>query len=175
MIQMPEALREAWSPLWATGHVRERPWWVFDGYHGTNPYTNQFQSGVYYKRRDKHILWVSDESVDAALATYDAESPIPPPPPMPGQVWAFPDGEAQITAVERAMLCRLHERPEDAKLRLCPVWSKPLIRLNRQWHVTAAEWEERQWPIRGAILVAGPSAYGRDIPWCPAEGGSNAT
>lgn len=154
MIQMPEALREAWSPLWATGHVRERPWWVFDGYHGTNPYTNQFQSGVYYKRRDKHILWVSGESVDAALATYDAESPMPPPSPSQGQVWLQVEGAGRFLDVG-------------------DVFS--IVSILRQQPVAAVQGSDeprlavlKTWPPPGAVLVAGPTPWGRDCPWAPA-------
>lgn len=182
MIPMPIHLNEAWGTVWTAAnphYFSDGPWWDYNAQRrcdGLYLIDRLGKTRADIKLRDPRTLWNSDkEAPSEAMSRIDKKHPLPAPPPMPGQVWAFPDGEAQITAVERALLYRLHERPEDAKLHLCPVWSTPLIRLNRQWHVTEAEWQGGQWPIRGAILVAGPTPWGRDVPWTPSESTLHST
>lgn len=71
-------------------------------------------------------------SVDeAGMRQVDADEPLPPPPPLVGQVWRQPDGTEVMVA--------LHNPG------------------NRDWFGPGPPpWEE--WPPPGAVLVAGPLA-----------------
>lgn len=157
MIEMPAKLNERWGHVWAQARPHcfmDRPWWDSRA-----------------KRRCDGVTIEGLFTLSGKAAAIDRERPLPAPYPMPGQVWAFPDGEAQVVAIERSLSYPIGGRPENATLRTHVTWSAVLSRLNPQWHITEAERQESQWPVRGAILVAGPSQYGRDIPWCPVEEG----
>ena len=82
-----------------------------------------------------------DRSVRYAIAAYDAEHPLPPPPPRCGQVWVWPGGVAeQVLQVDpdgtaHTLAGEYRAAPNKAQVR---------------------------WPPPGAVLVSGPSA-----PWAP--------
>lgn len=90
-----------------------------------------------YRRADGAEVGAEDA---AELAAYDAAHPLPAPPPMCGQVWADALATYAIAAVVRGVPL------VDAGAGLEPL---------------------EQWPLAGAVLVAGPTPYGRDVPWAP--------
>lgn len=80
------------------------------------------------------------ETADAAMAWYDTAHPLPAPPPMCDQTWAWPDGEQLV--VSRVF-------PGGEAMMAC---GGPFFAAS-------------EWPPPGAVLVAGPSPWGRDVPW----------
>ena len=76
----------------------------------------------------------------AALDAYDTAHPMPVPPPMPGQVW-WDRVYFPIGAVVRG------QATVDTGAGLEPI---------------------ETWPPPNAVLVAGPTPWGRDVPWAPA-------
>lgn len=111
--------------------------------HGTRPWWAFWQD--HWTRCDAVRL-----SQEESLADYDRERPLPVPPPVAGQVWVLRDGDqASVVAVSRgwATLIRTDN-----------------VAVAGTFGVSSAEWP----PFR-ALLVAGPSPWGRDVPWAPQE------
>lgn len=111
----------------------ERPWWSIN-------YLDTEGREVEATRRDDVFLDSED------VAGEDQRNPLPPPPPMVGQVWAAPSGshdydEFMITAVQRD--------GGDVEW-FC---SDPDIGGSPHTH----------WPPMQCVLVSGPGA-----PWAPA-------
>lgn len=77
------------------------------------------------------------------LAGIDEAYPVDVPPPMPGQVWVLPDGDQQTVS-------RVAGTP----------WTIVFF------HATYVRDDE--WPLPGAVLVAGPTPWGWNVPWAPA-------
>lgn len=142
MIPSPLYLR--WSPMWVPDHVRSRPWWrrgdtAFIRCDGrTVPI-----AGVV---RTARVLSVgpSDPALDRIeMEKLDREHPLHTPPPMPGQVWARP-GEHGLWI-------------EDEITR---------VSFTEEGTITAFTHPGKPWQREaGAILVAGPTPWGRDVPW----------
>lgn len=138
MNPIPEPLRARWSPMWPKDCHPERPWWVLVR-DVNEPVQTSYPSRSFYRwaRVDGAKVtagylsdepsWRSGVPGDEALTAFDAAHPLPAPPLMPGQVWAYADGtETLIVRVE--------------------MWPPPDV---------------------NAILVAGPTPWGRDVPWSP--------
>jgi hypothetical protein len=140
--------------MWAKGHVPDRPWWSRHDltYRRCDGITILSRAFMDITHGDERGLWDGKEPYADAMARIDAAHPLPAPPPMPGQVWAYPDGaEVCLIGVDVPP-----EMPPDAwgRARFSP----------RMWHEKGND----VWPPPGAILVAGPTPWGRDIPWSPA-------
>ena len=74
-------------------------------------------------------------------ARIDREHPLPVPPLMPGQVWVVNGDEVLLPS-------------------LIPSQHRPFIAV---WPIVCDGVEID--PFKGAILVAGPTPWGRDVPW----------
>lgn len=106
-----------------------------------------------------------DDGVAAAMAWLDAHQPLPAPPPMCDAVWAT-RGSAEIRG---ATFVISDVRP----------YARVVPERDTHWDVGGGlilfgrtstaecnnDWEE--WPPKNAVLVAGPSPWGRDRPWAP--------
>ncbi len=82
--------------------------------------------------------WLAD------LDAHDVEHPIPCPPPMTGQVWVWPGGEENVIG-------KVYSREVGGCL-----------------FANGLSYSAEQWPPLGAVLVLGPTPWGRDVPWMPA-------
>lgn len=151
---IPRAVYEQWSAMWAHGHVRDRPWWRIvatghahaagavrvDGARtlltiiGPNPAASE----------NALLDWGDVERIDRAI-------PLPAPPPMPGQVWAWDGVEDAVTYVEASSW-------QDG---VVTGWT---IGIGGSTRYVGPAWGG-VWPIPGAVLVAGPTPWGRDVPW----------
>ena len=149
MKPIPADVAARWSPMWATDHHPERPWW--------HKYSPAVYSRHHWRRCDGLRGPRCDDPDDPeadipgdTLAAIDAANPLPAPPPMPGQVWVAPTGdEFTIAAIVKAcvLFATLAPSPEAYGAFAPCVSSQP------------------EWPAAGAILVAGPTPWGRDVPW----------
>jgi hypothetical protein len=161
-----------WLPLYPPGTVPERPWWrCADPNNLAGPVTrcDGFRIEVRNRARPhafpQHPLngpqdwcfvigdtfhpwppepWAADAPNPvilraALMAQADEAHPLPVPPPMVGQVWVWRSG------VTRAIVAT------------APGWHASNIGAG----------EDKDWPYDGAVLVAGPSPWGRDVPWAP--------
>jgi len=88
--------------------------------------------------------------VEEVMKTYDAGNPLPPPPPLCGQVWCWPD---------------VREGPHLTVGRV----DRGLGSFVRQSLIDTCEdvlvWWTPEWPPPGAVLVAGPGS-----PWADTRG-----
>jgi hypothetical protein len=162
MNPLPPAVAARWARNWSPEAHPERPWWC--AVHSTimsgslvrwrrsdGRETDYYKVPVTWGTHDDPALFFLD-TPRAELARIDAAHPLPAPPPMPAQVWAYPDGaEVCLIGVDVPP-----EMPPDAwgRARFSPC----------MWHEKGND----VWPPPGAILVAGPTPWGRDIPWSPA-------
>ena len=157
MKPVPAEIAKRWAPLW--GHERHptRPWWRLESASSRSAagtfVTWKRCDGLFVGARcdmdfttwgspEQHGKEVMRRAVDAAgtlLAAHDVTDLLAAPPPMPGQVWAWPDYGPQEVLV--TSVCR---------------------------DIVFANGQEVVWPLNDAILVAGPTPWGRDIPWSPA-------
>lgn len=152
MIQMPLALLARWHPLWfpvAWGAVPnpacdnfERPWWR----NTTRCDGVLLVLRSIYERSpelyDPRGCMAPAESYAEARVRIDKEWPLPKPPPMPGQVWAVLGEDHTWREVTFLGISNGEPRFSNGYLNL----------------------------YRDAILVAGPTPWGRDVPWCPVAG-----
>lgn len=150
-------------PCYAPGTVPDRPWWrlvptgqtahaawsAFTRCDGQAIVAEPYKAPVYWGSPDPE--WRAERErerrayVAAHLANmdaYDLAHPLLVPPPMATQVWVLADGE------------------QDSVGRVFP--NGDVIFANGPY-VRAAEW-----PPPGAVLVLGPTPWGRDCPWAPA-------
>jgi hypothetical protein len=140
-----------WLPMYAPGAVPERPWWR--------------QEGDDYRRADgarvKSVLdgfrFIEWEPTLRLIEAHDTEHPMPVPPPMVGQVWAWPE-----SGTERAVASTWGGR----------AWFQAEVGQPKPADVgvvcaSSEAWGASEWPPRGAVLVAGPTPWGRDVPWAP--------
>jgi hypothetical protein len=137
-----------WLPMYAPGAVPERPWWR--------------QEGDDYRRADgarvKSVLdgfrFIEWEPTLRLIEAHDTEHPMPVPPPMCGQVWVWTNGwERMVVGVDRCAVfgCGDEIRNTGAPSEYSDIPMRADV-----------------WPPPGAVLVAGPTPWGRDVPWAPA-------
>lgn len=172
MTPLPPDIIARWSPMWPKDAHPERPWWrvsIVSGFPVRSSFPAQYV--MEYRRVDGRTVelgyqsenpeWRDLSEFDAALAVIDAAHPLPVPPPMPGQVWAFPRpgygwGYHLVTV---------------AAAWIDGAW---LVHLGGDRRVAAtyreggARPDENVWPPPDAILVAGPTPWGFSCPWSPA-------
>lgn len=176
MKPIPPEVSVRWAPMWGRDALPERPWWSVQSIK-TETAAGKFVTWRRVDGQSKSFAWdgppvawagsmdewnriTMDCAVHAAgddLARIDAEHPLPAPPPMPGQVWhiAFPDGADEFTETvaytDRRGAYRTYPRGTGygGEARMCRFDS---------------------WPPAFGILVAGPTPWGRDVPWSPVEG-----
>lgn len=144
-MEMPSALADRWGMMWPEVFWHRRPWWRALGSHIVRV------DGV-------EIRYGTCEDAEA----YDGDFPLAAPPPMPGQVWI--DVETGCEVMLGCFGPNIHpgflknykpgdsipmfsERPHQSMRTLCGG-----IRLIGD---------------PGIFLVAGPTPWGRDIPWAP--------
>ena len=136
-------------PMYDVNAVPERPWWdaVEESWgSGPNGLAVAIHRPARWLRCDGGRV-LQREGLEA-LGAYDTEHPLPAPAPMTGQVWGWVDGERMVTSVHAGFVSGL-----------VVVWGG-----------NAAEWGDSmatRWPPPGAVLVAGPTPWGRDVPWAP--------
>jgi len=96
--------------------------------------------------RDVPDGWATAEG---ALAWIDREYPLTAPPPMGGQVWAWPGGEERVVG-------KVYGRAFGGA-----VLTNGIPPLH--------EFSASEWPPPKGILIGGPTPWGRDVPWAPEE------
>lgn len=138
------AIIARWQSMWAKDCCPERPWWTRHEmtYRRCDGITILSRVSLDLTHGDERGLWDGKEPYADAMARIDSAHPLPAPGPMPGQVWTFDGQERSIIAV----------RPGDDAI---VTWYGPPAKC-------------KSWPPPGAILVAGPTPWGRDCPWSPA-------
>lgn len=174
MNPLSPAIIARWSPMWAKDCCSERPWWRIGIVPG-NPVQTSFPARyvMEYRRVDGKTVHLGYQSANAEwrdltahlteMARIDAAHPLPAPPPLPGQVWATPrpgygDGWGYHLVTVAAPF----------------VGDSWLVHLGgdgsvaQTYRMGEATPDASAWPPPGAILVAGPTPWGRDIPWGPA-------
>jgi len=165
-----------WLPMYSPDAHPERPWWRAE----------HAQRQTFYRRIDGAKGWTYNEKdgygglffvppecagypwIEQRMASEDAARPIPAPPPMPGQVWIWFEewrakgtpggldaGQLYVMAGNVATICGITPAYNPERT--------PLIRLS-SFPCDVG----RTWPMPGAVLVAGPTPWGRDVPWAPA-------
>ena len=173
MNPIPLAISDRWRPMWHKDAHPTRPWWSIlstqtetaagkfvtwrraDGQLASARWT---PPGAYCgspEQAHRAILEAAVEAAGEALARIDTEHPLPAPPPMPLQVWhiTFPDGTDEFTETiaytDRHGAYRTYPRGTGygGEARMCRF---------------------ETWPPAFGVLVAGPTPWGRDIPWSPA-------
>lgn len=143
--------------MWSPDCHPERPWWtlcVVDG----EPVQTSFPARyvMQWRRVDGKTVRVGYQSAnpdwrttvfqhEAELAAIDAAHPLPHPGYYPGQVWVLDDDEVTI--------CRVKHRDARVEAYVSPDYG-------------AIDYSKDL--LDGAILVAGPTPWGRDCPWSPA-------
>ena len=175
MKPIPSEVVARWSQMWSPDCHPERPWWslcVVDG----EPVQTSFPARyvMQWRRADGKTVRVGYQSAnpdwrttvfqhEAGIAAVDAAHPLPAPPPLPGQVWATPrpgygDGWGYHLVTVAAPF----------------VGDSWLVHLGgdgsvaQTYRMGEATPDASAWPPPGAILVAGPTLWGRDVPWSPA-------
>lgn len=149
-----------WLPMYPPDAHPERPWWrgsVRDRSEWGLP------SVMGWRR-----VWDSRGPLAAHdLAGIDDAYLVPPPPPMAGQVWVWfedwratgtpggLDASLYVAAGTVAMIAGVTPAMHPERT--------PLVRLT-----SFPSDVGRTWPMSGAVLVAGPTPWGRDVPWAPA-------
>lgn len=151
MMTMPAELARAWGPMWHPNAHPSRPWWrMVDGH----PFIyvrldgwrveRGFSGGIFAKPPGDILAEMPGLTfVDDGMAYVDTNHPLPAPDPMPGQVWVSAGGtECMIAAAWRSggsWLVQWASNPDVPAL-----WEPPT-----------------------SVLVAGPTPWGRDVPWVP--------
>jgi hypothetical protein len=118
------------------------PWWrwTVDGLRRTDGLLSYAPSSADMPDDERHARDV--QAMDRA-EEHDRKHPLPPPPPMCGQVWVWPEGDAEtIISTCRGWWTTFRTRPG----------------LFNPGAATSRE----SWPPPGAVLVAGPGS-----PWAP--------
>lgn len=145
MTPIPPEVAARWKPMWSPDAHVERPWWrlgtqAWVRADGAEVGTYTIGEGRFYRR--------TQEAVNAALAEHDAAHPLPAPGPMPGQVWVYPDGREEMIPTIFGVY------GQDGRERATLLGGHPGPKFNGE-----------SWPPPGAILIAGPTPWGRDVPW----------
>lgn len=193
-MNLPPAVIARWSSVWGKGCCPPRPWWSarrVDGVVLTSwPPIEPFQwfrcDGLAGPTFSAHAGELVVNEAD--LAAIDAAHPLPAPPPLPTQVWAWDgnnasmvvdvrDGKALWNAgfppagLQRFVQARI-DAEDRAKRPPDPIPTTGDSGIGYVtfscFHLQPTSEQLNVWPPPGAILVAGPSCYGRDTPWSPA-------
>lgn len=144
--------------MWPKGFWHARPWWTnfkrrCDGIRLIDSKTLDRDEKGWYDKRGR---WDLPEDILAAVERIDREYPLEAPPPTEGQVWVQVEGAGryldkgdsfQIVAVQEGKPVAVARDGDRPMLAVLP----------------------RTWPPPGAVLVAGPTPWGRDCPWTPDE------
>lgn len=149
-----------WLPMYAPGTLADRPMWrrVSEGFvarvdHGdAAPVRVSVARDPYGALVGSNLL--TDAELVAAIDAHDTAHPTPTPPPMAGQVWVRPEDHT-VTAPPGRQDTLLYVEPDTGAGLPIHRWSSG--------RTTAAD----QWPPMDAVLVAGPTPWGRDRPWTP--------
>lgn len=88
------------------------------------------------------------DAVDEAMAWLDEHDPVLPPPRMVGQVWVSGREVRSIVTTIRGRV----------------VWGRDSAEVLAD---VQDGWDPLSFPPRAAVLVAGPTPWGRDVPWAP--------
>ncbi len=157
MIPMPQEVRERWARGWPDFSVPERPWWRRPGQRCDGielvRLSQDHPPASMQNLRGAYRPWIED--VASAMERIDREYPIPPPEPLEGQVWAQVEGAGRfLDGGDSFMIVSM--------LRTNPI---AVVQGNYEPKLAVL----RTWPPPGAVLVAGPTPWGRDIPWSPSE------
>lgn len=147
-----------WAPLWRDGFHIDRPWW-----HQPDPEQSRWVRADGMEIIKRGGAWTvhlpgdapqypnGPGTADAAMHDYDSYDPLPIPDPMPGQVWVREGTSLLITRVmplgDGEWMLWFGEGPATYAL--------------------DAPEGKCHWPIPRAVLVAGPTPWGRDVPWAP--------
>jgi hypothetical protein len=138
----------SWLPMYAPEAVPERPWWRVSrrSTYQIGDDGNRI-SGSDCRRPDGGEEFAPEAATATVLDAYDAKHPLPVPPPMAGQVWC------DTTARNRAQVqFTIHAVIGDVAIVIVDDTGPSPI----------------EWPPPAAVLVAGPTPWGRDVPWAPA-------
>lgn len=158
MTHIPDPIATRWRPMWHPDAHPERPWW-----RAKEIGVTVRVDGLLLVMYDAMGLYPNamhlphDEDVDEALARIDAEHPLPAPLPMPGQVWAFGAFTERTVADVVAGVAWLSSQPGT------PEEGGPGIVVCPHPEMMGAT----TWPPVNGVLVAGPTPWGRDVPWSP--------
>lgn len=152
MTPLPPTISDRWRPMWHPNAYLSRPWWrMVDGH----PFIyvrldgwrveRGFNGGIFVEPPGDILAEMPGLTfVDDGMAYVDTKHPLPAPDPMPGQVWRLPHGVEYVLAQT--------DGDGDGQMSAS---------LGRNWFT------RKQWPPPGAVLVAGPTPWGRDVPWAP--------
>jgi hypothetical protein len=137
-----------WLPMYRPGTLPDRPMWRRlpaerqDGAGaGGVPLPTQWERCDGARAREDQLLDI------------ERASPVPAPPPMEGQVWV---GGPRPTG----LVARVETMPGG--------WVVFWGGTDEERHYGAAATGLGAWPPERAVLVAGPTPWGRDVPWHPA-------
>lgn len=145
---MPAELARAWGPMWRKGYDPERPWWVAvnGGYLRCDGWL--IEGCFMWRVVNFAPPNIPDRFDDARQSRewLDTNHPLPAPDPMSGQVWVSAGGTQCMIAA---------------------AWCS-----GGSWWVQWASnpGEPKRWEPPTSVLVAGPTPWGRDVPWAPMGG-----
>lgn len=169
MKPIPPEIAARWAPMWGQDAHRERPWWrlssvdarsaagafvVWTRCDGSIASAKWHRPGAFLGSPEQARAALFMAAVDAigdALARIDAEHPLPVPSPTPGQVW-----RSWLVSGSEMMVSEVILAASGAPT--CAIVAGETMMFPQEW------------PPPSAILVAGPTPYGRDVPWSPVEG-----
>ena len=156
MKPIPSEVSARWSPMWPKDCHPDRPWWCLHEmtYRRCDGITLRLAATMrLVSDPDERGLWGDAELFDDAMARIDAAHPLPVPPPMCGQVWSVGGDEVLITFSEG-----------NAAAWRYAFMGGPIVNGG-----TSYTQGGKPWPMdEDAFLVAGPTPWGRDVPWSPA-------
>ena len=196
---LPPTLAARWCPMWHPWAHPLRPWWrkaenpysslggMFGGSGASRPLENAWQrmdgravttchpaddrgrpnerivlgwafldpeaAKAGSAEAGRHLESGPWTTAEEAMAYVDTNHPLPAPDPMPGQVW--------VTAMAAHSVCYSLTTGDG---RGYVAYDDKLTGLYLVRSGT--------WPPPGAVLVAGPTPWGRDVPWAPMGGGA---
>ena len=170
---------DPWLPMYREGMVPERPWWRAAAQGSVRC---DGRVAAPWAMTPHELRARTREEMLAEIDRIDAEHPLPVPPAMPGQVWAWSATEMAAVVgiregrpiwgagtppkpVQESARRSAAERQEERRRQ-----ARMATRFDDVSYLSAASVEEEDyvWPPPGAVLVAGPSPWGRDMPWVPA-------
>ena len=141
---------EPWLPMYREGTVDDRPMWR----------EVEISLGrAFYRIDGEYVEVLSHNKCGPILDIFDAANPVPAPPPMCGQVWTDAAGSFSIADVsEHGAVVTRHRRMDTGET----LDGHALVTVSNAPYVLS------EWPPTNAVLVAGPTPGGRDMPWYPA-------